>query len=301
MNAELLVDERAFTASGRVRPAAQGSNRLPLIVAIHGGGFTSEYFDIPGYSLIERAAARGYGVLALDRLGYGRSRAEGRDVQSLAANAEWISQALDRLWPQFEDACGSVVLIGHSIGAALAVMLAAQAHSWPLAGIAVSGAGLTPNPALNSYFDKFPADTWVETSAENKDRLMFGTADTVNSGISELVRPAYVPIATRELLEINTVWPQNARTLLASLTVPVQFRLAEQDGLWVVNDAEIQELSGLLSGVAGSSAAIVADAGHCIDFHKAGARFQDDQLAFALDCCKQRGGEKLADHRFHVR
>ena len=286
MNAELLIDEPAFTASGRVRPPARGSARLPLIVAIHGGGFTSEYFDIRGYSLIERAAARGLGIIGLDRLGYGRSRAGGRDVQSLAANAEWIAQALDRLWPRFENACAGVVLVGHSIGAALAVMLAARPHSWPLAGIAVSGAGLNPNPALNSYFEKFPADTWVETSAENKDRLMFGAADTVNGGIAELVRPAYVPIATRELLEINTVWPQSAPALLESVAVPVQFRLAEQDGLWVVNGEEIHQLSALLSGVVGSSAAIVAHAGHCIDFHNVGPRFQDGQLDFALDCCR---------------
>jgi pimeloyl-ACP methyl ester carboxylesterase len=257
-----------------------------LIVAIHGGGFTSQYFDIPGCSLIERAAARGYGVIALDRLGYGRSRAAGKDVQTLAANAEWMSEAIDRLWPQFQEECAGVVLIGHSIGAALAVTLSAQPQSWPLAGVAVSGAGLTPNPALHGYFERFPADTWVETSADNKDRLMFGNPDNVKSGIAELVRLAYVPIATRELLEINTVWPQRATALLTSVEVPVHFRLAEQDALWVVNDEEVQALSDVLSEVAGSSSAIVSDAGHCIDFHNVGPQFQDDQLSFALDCCR---------------
>jgi pimeloyl-ACP methyl ester carboxylesterase len=286
MIAERLIDEPAFTASGRaVAPKQRGAGeRRPLIVAIHGGGFTSEYFDIAGYSLIDRAAARGYGVIALDRLGYGRSRAAGQDVQSLAANAAWITEAVARLWPRFQHECSGVVLIGHSIGAALAVMLAAQPQRWPLAGVAVSGAGLTPNPALNSYFEKFPPDTWVDTSPENKDRLMFGNQDTVNDGIVELVRPAYVSIATRELLEINTVWPGEAKSLLRSVRVPVQFRLAEQDGLWVVNDGEIRELANVLSGVAASSAAVVNDAGHCIDFHRAGAKFQDDQLDFARDC-----------------
>ena len=31
----------------------------PLIVAIHGGTYTSAYFDMPGYSLLDRAAANG--------------------------------------------------------------------------------------------------------------------------------------------------------------------------------------------------------------------------------------------------
>lgn len=290
MNSGVLIDDPSFTALGRMRAARPDltGDRRPLIVAIHGGGFTSEYFDVPGSSLIDRAAARGYGAIALDRLGYGRSRAAGKDVQSLAANAEWIAEAIDRLWPHFQETCSGVVLIGHSIGAALAVMLAAQSHTWPLAGAAVSGAGLTPNPELHGYFERFPADTWVETPAEGKDRLMFGNSADVKSGVRELVRPAYVPIATRELLEINTVWPQSARALLTSLEVPVHFRLAEHDALWVVNDETVRALADLLAGVAASSAAIVRDAGHCIDFHNAGPRFQDDQLDFALDCCRPR-------------
>jgi hypothetical protein len=110
---------------------------------------------------------------------------------------------------------------------------------------------------------------------------MFGSPDTVVSGIAELVRPAYMPVATRELLEINTLWPQSAKTLLPSLAVPVQFRLAEQDGLWVANDGEIEAVSGLVPDVAESSAAIFTQAGHCIDFHRVGAKFQDEQLDFA--------------------
>jgi hypothetical protein len=63
--------------------------------------------------------------------------------------------------------------------------------------------------------------------------------------------------------------------------------MGEQDPLWVVNDEVVRQISNLLSGVEGSSVAIVKDAGHAIDFHKVGPQFQDDQLAFALDCARQ--------------
>ena len=50
-----------------VRPGA------PLVIALHGGTYTSEYFDIPGYSLLDRAEAAGVPVIALDRPNYGGS------------------------------------------------------------------------------------------------------------------------------------------------------------------------------------------------------------------------------------
>jgi pimeloyl-ACP methyl ester carboxylesterase len=284
-----LIDDPSFTASGRaLAPQPElAKDRCPLIVAIHGGGFTHKYFDIPGYSLLERAAARGYGIIGIDRLGHGRSRATGKKAQTFANNRDWLSEAIDRLWPQYQDQCDGVVLIGHSIGAALAVMVAAAAQNWPLAGVAVSGAALAQNPALSSYFERFPADDWIETGAESKDRLMLGKPETFEPGVPELLHPAYRPVSTRELAEIYTVWLQSAPGLLKTIKVPVQFRLGEQDPLWVVNDEVVQELSGLLSGVAGSSAAIVKDAGHAIDFHKVGPRFHDDQLDFALACVRR--------------
>jgi pimeloyl-ACP methyl ester carboxylesterase len=42
----------------------------PLVVAIHGGTYTSAYFDVPGASLMERAAANGIPIVAPDRPGY---------------------------------------------------------------------------------------------------------------------------------------------------------------------------------------------------------------------------------------
>src|ERR1700690_2289096 len=44
---------------------------VPLIIALPGGTYTSTYFDIPGYSLLDRAAALGIPIIALDRPGYG--------------------------------------------------------------------------------------------------------------------------------------------------------------------------------------------------------------------------------------
>lgn len=57
--------------SGRAyRPTRQVAPHLPLVVALHGGTYTSSYFDIPGASLFEKAAALEIPMIAPDRPGY---------------------------------------------------------------------------------------------------------------------------------------------------------------------------------------------------------------------------------------
>jgi hypothetical protein len=51
----------AMSVTGRMRPAGEApvAHDVPLINAVHGGTCTSADFDIPGYSLPDRAAALG--------------------------------------------------------------------------------------------------------------------------------------------------------------------------------------------------------------------------------------------------
>ena len=61
--------------SGRTRiPQVRDGGDLPLVIALHGGTYTSAYFDVPGYSLLDRASGLGIPVIAVDRPGYGGSR-----------------------------------------------------------------------------------------------------------------------------------------------------------------------------------------------------------------------------------
>ena len=49
-------DGRTYT--GR-RNSVEPTAGTPLVIALHGGTYTSEYFDIPGYSLLDRGEAAG--------------------------------------------------------------------------------------------------------------------------------------------------------------------------------------------------------------------------------------------------
>ena len=91
---------------------------LPLLVALHGGTYTSAYFGVaggPSGSFLDIAGRNGFSVLTIDRPGYGESTLIPDEENTFARQAEIldhvIAQALD-LWPAL-----GVVLVGHSIGA----------------------------------------------------------------------------------------------------------------------------------------------------------------------------------------
>ncbi|QRK10119.1 hypothetical protein JQX13_08490 [Archangium violaceum] len=55
MSEEIRIDVGDYKITGRKKAASRAVDRdrpPPLIVAIHGGGFTSAYFDCGGYSLL---------------------------------------------------------------------------------------------------------------------------------------------------------------------------------------------------------------------------------------------------------
>src|ERR1700760_570920 len=79
--------------SGRWRAASDFvPEEHPLIVAVHGGTYTSRYFDVPGYSLLDRAGVLGLPVLAIDRPGYGQSLELDESGSTLRGNADFLRQ-----------------------------------------------------------------------------------------------------------------------------------------------------------------------------------------------------------------
>ena len=65
------IDAGNVKLSGRFLPATNGEPRA-LLVAVHGGTYTSKYFDTSPSLLLEFCASLGvYSILAIDRPGYG--------------------------------------------------------------------------------------------------------------------------------------------------------------------------------------------------------------------------------------
>src|SRR3546814_21152970 len=86
----------------------------PMMVAIHGGGFTSAYFDCDGFSLVSRAAAAGCSVLGIDRPGYGESPRLPEGDRAIPRNANLLQAAIGQVWRERDLDAAGIVQIGRA-------------------------------------------------------------------------------------------------------------------------------------------------------------------------------------------
>jgi pimeloyl-ACP methyl ester carboxylesterase len=281
----VLLTAADYVISGRARTGEHAAPAdAPLIVAIHGGTYTSIYFDVPGYSLLDRAAALGIPALAIDRPGYLESSPFSPEDATIELNAKRLDEAIGHLWEKFGNGGPGIVVIGHSIGGAITVDIAARRPKWPLLGIAVSGVGLEVATGSGEAWASLPKIPMVELPSELKDGVMFGPAWTFNADMPVSSHAADAPVPRAELIDITSTWGKRVRSLAANVAVPVHYRQAQFDRLWIVDEEQVKNFAAAFSGAPQVDARLFASAGHCIDFHRLGRAFQLDQLAFALRC-----------------
>jgi pimeloyl-ACP methyl ester carboxylesterase len=276
-----------MTITGKLRIPERSAvaKDVPLIIAIHGGTYTSEYFDIPGYSLLDRAAAQGIPTVAVDRPGYRGSTAVEAGESIILRNAEVLDPVIAELWETWGDGTSGVFLIGHSIGGAVVTAIAANQPSWPLLGIAVSGCLLEVPAEARDGFNALPDVLMIDLPTPMKDGVMFGPEWTYDESMPVASYPSNAEIPRAELIDINNGWIERVRSISGKVSVPVQSRQAEFDHLWITDAQQVADFGAAFTSAPRVDARLVAGAGHCIDFHRAAAGFQLGQLGFALECC----------------
>ncbi|WP_328921685.1 alpha/beta fold hydrolase [Streptomyces griseoaurantiacus] len=228
----------------------------PLLVFVHGGGATSRSFDIPGHSQILRAARNGFPAYALDRPGYGGSEPLGLPADSdtgvLRAAAERLDQAVTELWQRHATTAPGVVVIGCSIGGAVATHLAAlwsdqERPGWPLLGLALVDIGQLPPENVVDAWRSTPAEERIDMS-ELRGRITAPPLWTLaphQFGLHSL--PGILePVVRAEGLEIVGGWPREWRHVASRITVPVHYRLGEFDTLWTARPDLVAEFADAL-------------------------------------------------------
>ena len=265
-------------------PSTPPTPDTPLIVAIHGGSYTSTYFDLPGRSLLEAAATNGIPIVAIDRPGYGKSPPLPPSKMDLAGQASFLIDALSEVWHQYGDGCTGIFLVGHSIGAAIAATIASNPGNLPLLGLAISGVGLNTNPGDHERWRSMPDTFHVDLPTAIKDMVMFGPSGSFAVDMPNASRPADAPAVKAELLAITGSWHGSAPGILGRIALPVHYRQAEFDRLWVVNEDEVGAFADALTASPLVDARMVPATGHCIDFHHFGPALHLQQLGFAREC-----------------
>lgn len=249
-----------------------GRSARPLIVCVHGGGCNGSYFDLPGFSFQDRAIARGYPVLLVDRPGHGNSLSQdGGDFRtSAAAVMDHVKSVLS--------AYGLVdwFLVGHSIGAAVAMIIAGTLPATGLRGMAVSGIGDRPTAAALESRRK-AHDAALDAGLSD---LLFGPQESYSWRGPMALRYAAEPWRLVEVEESLDVWPGRFASSAGGVRVPVHFRLAEAERIWETGPAVVARLASLFRRAPCVNAALLPEGGHLYEVHRRGAELMDSQLDF---------------------
>ena len=267
---------------GDVAPAAGDA----VIVALHGGTYSSEYFDIVGHSLLDNATKQGIAVIAIDRPNYLGSSPLTSEGSIIADNATVIGDAIGSIFTEHGGDAAGVVLVAHSIGGAIATIIAATPQQWPLLGLATSGC-LVRVPAESAQaWSQLPPIPMIDLPVPLKDQLMFGPPETYDDAMPAASYPSNTLVPKQELLDITGAWIERRAKTCAAVAVPVHHRSAEFDHLWVVNQDEVDAYRAGFTSAHSIDVQLQLGAGHCIDFHLPSDEFQNSQIAFARASAK---------------
>ena len=275
-------DGRQYSGRTNIGADLNVSAGAPLVIALHGGTYSSEYFDIPGYSLLDNATHTGVPVIALDRPNYVDSSPLEADGSIIFANAEVLGDAIGSIWEEHGGDAPGVVLIAHSIGGAVATRIAASPQSWPLLGLATSGCLVRVPAESADAWAALPDIPMIDLPVPLKDQVMFGPAETYDDAMPAASYPSNTLVPKAELLDITGGWIDARAEVCARVTVPVHHRQGEFDHLWVTSQDEVDEFRAGFTSAASVDADLQLGSGHCIDFHRPSDEFQRSQLQFAL-------------------
>jgi pimeloyl-ACP methyl ester carboxylesterase len=222
---------------------------LPTIVLLHGAGF-----DHTTWALHSRwFAHHGYGVLAPDLPGHGRS--SGAPLQAIADMADWTAALLDAA------GVAKAWLVGHSMGSLIALEAAARYPAKVSAlGLIGTAATMTVGPDLlkaaeaNDHSAVDMVSIWgLGFQAGLGGSLAPGL--WMHSGAQRVLEQCRPGVLFNDLNACNAY--QNALAAAAQVTVPATFILGERD---LMTPAKAGK--ALASALPNSRTVVIPGAGH---------------------------------------
>ncbi|MGD0699400.1 MAG: alpha/beta hydrolase [Trebonia sp.] len=289
------MERRVIDADGGVGVAvsyhapAIGLPGLPLLVALHGGTYTSAYFGVaggPSGSFLDIAGRNGFAVLNVDRPGYRESTLLADEENTFARQAEILDQviaaALD-LWPG-----PAVVLVGHSIGGMISLEIAARHPRWPLAAVTTSGNGARiPAGGAAEALGSLPLSGVVDLPVPERDGVMFGPAGSFTEAARTAAHGSYAPTPFIELVRAPVWARERLSSVAAAVEVPVLTVLGDHDALWDSSPEALADYESRFTVPV--SALVMPSTGHSVDHHLTGAALDLMQLSFAQSSMAVRG------------
>jgi pimeloyl-ACP methyl ester carboxylesterase len=256
-----------------------------VVVALHGGGSTSAYFDCPGHpslSLLRMAAALGFTVVALDRPGYGSSGPYPEASAHPEQRVRLACAAVDRILGDRPRGAG-LFLMAHSNGCELALRMAADDRGADLLGIELAGTGTHYREPVKAILQAASVAHRPPDLRELLWHPMHLYPAEVLTGITNSSTGApYEEAMVKD-------WPrQDFPALAAQVRVPVQFSFAEFEKVWQSDAQALAEIAALFPASPRFVTNEQVGAGHNLSLgHTAGA-YHLRVLSFVEECVVAR-------------
>ncbi|HEU4360546.1 MAG TPA: alpha/beta hydrolase [Mycobacterium sp.] len=274
---------RVVNAGGVPMSALLAETEQPraVIVALHGGGTTSAYFDCPGQprlSLLRTGPALGYTVIALDRPGYGSSAPYPESMADPGQRVELAYTAIDRILGERPRGAGLFVL-AHSNGCEMALRMAADGRGDDLLGLELAGTGLHYHAAAHEILRTARPDHRPAGLRE----LLWEPAQLYPAD----VRGGITNAATGAPYEAAMVyeWPRyDFPALAGQVRVPVRFSFAEHEKVWQSDPAARAEIGALFTAARCFTVNEQVSAGHNLSLGWTAAAYHLSVLSFVEQC-----------------
>ena len=276
---ELAVGRRKL--SGRMSRPVRGTVTRGVVVALHGTGYSSAYFDSVPDSLLNLGAALGYCVVALDRPRTGETAEKGCSSDE---QIEIVSGAIAAL-PTLDVDCESgIFLAGHSSGGMLALLVACDSDL-PIVGVSMTAASGAPNwPVMNAVADAAAgAGAFLELPAAARQQTMMGPAWTFAPDVAVVDPVRDISMPTVEIQDV-LAWSERMPRVAGTCAVPVQCVMPEFDAVWSVDDATVEAVRRQFSASPMVDVHIQRIAGHSVELHAVAFAHCLKILAFAQEC-----------------
>lgn len=163
-----------------------------VLLMVAGGAENATYWNMPGlpqYSLVNAATRDGYAVLAIDRLGAGRSTIPSSStLVTYAAQVSTVNQvavALRQDTSLFRRSWGDVIGVGHSLGSGTLAGVAAE-HPDDFNALVITGYGAEVSPEtaqLNAIYQAPASTVFPKFSGLDDGYLTVKPAGIAESGL----------------------------------------------------------------------------------------------------------------------
>lgn len=260
---------------------AEADQPRAVVVALHGGGTTSAYFDCPGQprlSLLRTGAALGYTVIALDRPGYGSSGPYPEAMADPVQRVELAYTAVDRILGDRPRGAGLFVL-AHSNGCELALRMAADDRGADLLGLELAGTGL--------HYHSAAADILRTARPDHRPvglrELLWEPAQLYPADVLGGVTKAS-PGAPYEAAMVTTWHRDDFPTLAGQVRVPVRFSFAEHEKVWQSDPAARAEIGSMFTAARCFTVNEQPSAGHNLSLGWTAAAYHLSVLSFVEQC-----------------